>query len=179
MIKKIAKELVLWGFWLAIGVGLSLLLNNYVLVNAHVLTGSMESTIMTQSRVFGLRAGFFPDEPRRGDIIVFESPLPDEFDEPFIKRIIALPGEEIAIIGGIVHIDGRPLPESYLPEDMQRDFDPITVPYGRLFVMGDNRNYSRDSRDWGPICKTSIIGRIHLDFSPLPTIISTYIYTFD
>ena len=175
--KKIAKELLLWGFWLAFGITASLLLNNHVLVNAHVLTGSMEGTIMTQSRVFGLRADFLTNGTiNRGDIIVFESPLPDEFTEPFIKRVIALPGEEIAIADGVVHINGRPLTESYVAEAMRRDFAPVTVPYGSLFVMGDNRNYSRDSREWGAIPKYSIIGRIYLDFSPLPAIVGNYIY---
>ena len=175
--KKIAKELMLWAVWLVIGLSVSLILNNHVLVNAQVLTGSMEGTIMTQSRVFGLRTGFLADGSlRRGDIIVFESPLPDEFAEPFIKRVIALPGEEIAIIGGIVHINGHPLAESYVTGPAQHDFAPTIVPYGALFVMGDNRNHSRDSRDWGVIPKDSIIGRIYLDFSPLPTMVGNYIY---
>ena len=178
ILKKIAKELMLWGIWLAIGLAVSLLLNNLVLVNAQVLTGSMEGTIMTQSRVFGLRTGFLTSPPARGDIIVFESPLPEEFTEPFIKRVIALPGEEIAITGGVVHINGRPLAESYVVEDIRQDFSPVIVPYGTLFVMGDNRNYSRDSRDWGAIPKDSIIGRIYLDFSPLPMIVANYRYQY-
>ncbi|MDR2182829.1 MAG: signal peptidase I [Clostridiales bacterium] len=175
-ISKIAKELLLWAIWLAIGITASLFLNKYVLVNAQVLTGSMEGTIMAQSRVFGLRADFLGEAPGRGDIIVFESPLPDEFSEPFIKRIIALPGEKIAISGGIVHIDGSPLAESYVSQAIRRDFAPVVVPYGSFFVMGDNRNYSRDSRDWGAIPKDSVIGRIYLDFSPLPAIIGNYRY---
>jgi signal peptidase I len=174
--RKIAGELMLWGIWLAIGIGLSLILNNHVLVNAQVLTGSMEGTIMTQSRVFGLRTGFWTDTVNRGDIIVFDSPLPDEFSEPFIKRVIALPGEEIAISDGVVHINGRPLAESYVAQAIRRDFAPVTVPYGSLFVMGDNRNYSRDSREWGPIPKDSIIGRIYLDFSPFPVMVGNYNY---
>lgn len=175
IIRKIAKELLIWAVWLALGIAASVFLNNHVLVNAQVLTGSMEGTIMTHNRVFGLRAGFV-DTLQRGDIIVFSSPLPDEFEEPFIKRIIALPGEEIAIIGGIVHINGQPLEESYVTQPMRQDFAPITVPYGALFVMGDNRNYSRDSRDWGTIPMDSIIGRIYLDFSPLPAMIGNYSY---
>ena len=178
IIKKIAKELMIWAIWLAIGVAASLLLNSFVLVNAQVLTGSMEGTIMTQSRVFGLRTGFLGGSPTRGDIIVFESPLPEEFAEPFIKRVIALPGEEIAITGGVVHINGRPLAESYVTETMRQDFAPVIVPYGTLFVMGDNRNHSRDSRDWGTIPKDSIIGRIYLDFSPLPALVANYVYQY-
>lgn len=176
MLKRIAKELLLWGVWLAFGIAASLFLNNHVLVNAQVLTGSMEGTIMTQSRVFGLRSGFLTDTISRGDIIVFESPLPEEFTEPFIKRVIALGGEEIAIVGGVVHINGRPLAEDYVTEAMRQDFAPVIVPQGSLFVMGDNRNYSRDSREWGVISVDSIIGRIYLDFSPLPTIVGNYSY---
>jgi len=177
IIIKIARELIIWIIWLSISIGASLFLNSYVLVNAQVLTGSMEGTIMTQSRVFGLRTGFLGGTPNRGDIIVFASPLPDEFEEPFIKRVIALPGEEIAIMDGIVHINGRPLAESYVTQATQRDFAPMVVPYGSLFVMGDNRNYSRDSRDWGSIPKDSIIGRIYFDFSPLPTMVGNYRYS--
>jgi len=175
-LRKIAKELLIWCICLAVGIGASLFLNNHVLVNAQVLTGSMEGTIMTQSRVFGLRAGLFTDSVGRGDIIVFASPIPDEFSEPFIKRIIALPGEEIAIIGGEVHINGQPLAESYVADAMRQDFAPVTVPEGSIFVMGDNRNYSRDSREWGAISKDSIIGRIYLDFSPLPAMVGNYNY---
>ncbi|MCL2397400.1 MAG: signal peptidase I [Defluviitaleaceae bacterium] len=174
--KKILRETSVWAFWAAFGIALSLLLNSHVLVNAHVLTGSMEGTIMAQNRVFGLRTSYIFSQPSRGDIIVFHSPLPDEFPQPFIKRIIALPGEEIAITGGIVHIDGTPLTESYVQTTARRDFAPTTIPCGHVFVMGDNRNRSRDSREWGTICKTDIIGRIYVEFSPIPSIISNYVY---
>lgn len=176
MFKKITKELIIWGVWIVIGFVLAALINSFVLVNAQVLTGSMEGTILTHDRVFGLRTSYIFGEPRRGDIIVFESPLPNEFEEPFIKRIIGLPGEEIAILGGVVHIDGVPLAETYVEEEMRRDFEPIIVPNEAFFVMGDNRNYSRDSREWGPVAAETIIGRIYLGFSPMPTIIANYNY---
>ena len=174
--KKILKEVTIWGVWIGFSAFLAIFLNHHVLVNAHVLTGSMEGTIMAENRVFGLRTSYIFRTPGRGDIVVFESPLPQEFPQPFIKRIIALPGEEISITNGIVHINGMPLAESYVDNGTKGDFAPVVVPEGHVFLMGDNRNYSRDSREWGTICKSSIIGRIYVDFSPSPRIIANYVY---
>ena len=166
------KEIFIWAFWIGLAIMFSVFLNSYVLVNAQVITGSMEGTIMTRDRVFGLR---FFDTPQRGDIIVFESPLPQYFNDPFVKRVVGLPGEQIAIFSGVLHIDGVPLPESYASQS-RRDFAPIIVPDGHFFVMGDNRNFSRDSREWGPIAAESIIGKIHITFSPRPVIIASHTY---
>jgi signal peptidase I len=165
--RKILPTLIIMTIWVAFCVGVAVLVNNFVLVNAQVLSGSMEGTIMTRDRVFGLRTGFSAGPPARGDIIVFASPIPCEFAEMFIKRIIALGGEQIKVCGGITHINGEPLIESYLNQShpnrpIQRDFAPITVPYGHVFVMGDNRNNSRDSRDFGTIRVNDIIGRIYI-----------------
>ena len=174
MLKKIAREALVWLVWLAVGASLSFLLSNFVIVNAHVITASMENTIMTENRVVGLR--FLFGEPRRGCIIVFNSPLPDEFTEPFIKRVIGLPGEVVAVTDGVVYIDGMPLIESYVTSPMRRDFAPVTVPDNHLFVMGDNRNISRDSRHFGPIPRADVIARIYFGFSPAPEILANYTY---
>ena len=174
--KGLARDIGVLAVWIAFGIAASVFLNNFVLVNALVLSGSMEGTIMAENRVFGLRTSYLFDTPGRGDVIVFESPLPCEFPEPFIKRIIALPGEEIAITNGVVHIDGAVLNESYVLEAVTHDFEPLTIPANQFFVMGDNRNFSRDSREWGPICGDRIIGRIYLGFSPRPVLIANYVY---
>jgi signal peptidase I len=158
--RKIFKELSLWAVWITLSLTAALALNNFILVNAQVLTGSMEGTIMTQGRVFGLRTPL--GRPNRGDIIVFESPIPAEYTEMFIKRIIALGGEEVEIIGGVTYVNGEPLEENYVSEPMLVDFGPMIVPYDQVFVMGDNRNNSRDSREWGPIPQESILGRVYI-----------------
>ena len=155
-----------------LGIVATLALNSFVLLNAQVVTGSMESTIMTHDRVVGLRLF---DDIGRGDIVVFHSPLPEQYAEPFIKRVIGLPGEEVAISSGVLFINGAPVFESYVRR-AGRDFAPFAVPEGHFFVMGDNRDVSRDSREWGPIAADNIIGKIHITFGPMPVNIASYIY---
>ena len=176
MKKRVVKEFVIWLLWILFAFLLSRFLNAHVLVNAQVLTGSMESTIMASHRVFGFRTSYLFSEPARGDIIVFPSPIPDEYTTPFIKRIIGLGGEELMIVSGIVYINGARLNESYAEVNIPQDFGPVVIPYGQVFVMGDNRDFSRDSREWGAIDIGDIIGRIYLDFSPLPSFIANYTF---
>jgi signal peptidase I len=102
-------------------------------------------------------------DPERGDIIVFK--YPEDETKDFIKRIIALPGETIEIRDKVVYIDGQPLDEPYVRhtkhtmEPVRDNFGPYTVPEGRYFVMGDNREASHDSRWWGPVKREKIVGK--------------------
>ena len=100
-------------------------------------------------------------DPQRGDVIVFKSELLDENEKPknLIKRIIALPGETIEIKGGEVYIDGAQM-------------DAVTVPEGQLFVMGDNREYSEDSRSprVGTIEQSTIVGKVIVRLYPFNSI---------
>jgi signal peptidase I len=106
----------------------------------------------------------------RGDVVVFHRPPGVEAPESvLIKRVIGLPGETISGHNGMVWIGDRPLEESYVNPACHgtTDFDPVTVLSGRYFVMGDNRCNSSDSRVFGPIPKSSIIGRAFLIIWPL------------
>jgi signal peptidase I len=106
---------------------------------------------------------------RRGDIVVFDPPpaANSKKDIPFIKRVIGLPGEAISVKKGTVYIDGEPLDESYLSEKTAGDFKPFMIPDGTIFVMGDNRNNSHDSRFWGPLPLQNIIGVAEFRYYPL------------
>jgi signal peptidase I len=111
------------------------------------------------------------NEPERGDVIVFKAPLNARFD--YIKRIIGLPGEKIAIKDGVIFIDGQKLKEKYLPEDIFtrsgrvfKDGKTIEIPEDNFIVMGDNRNYSSDSRDWGPVPRKNVVGRVWVRYWP-------------
>ena len=125
-----------------------LILQNYIIVNAQIPSGSMETTIMTGDRVFGNRLAYKDESPQRGDIVIFK--YPDNEKELFIKRVIGLPGEKIEIIDGLVYINDseEPLEEPYLTVTPVGDFGPYEVPEGHYFMLGDNRNLSKDSRVW-------------------------------
>ncbi len=148
--KAIIKEILSWVKVIVLAFVVALLLNKFVIVNANVPTGSMESTIQPDDRLIGFRLSYLFGEPQRGDIIIFEYPvLPEEI---YIKRIIALPGETIEIREAKVYINGSktPLPEPYLKENwiVENDGLKLKVPEGYYFVMGDNRNNSLDGRYW-------------------------------
>lgn len=140
--KTILDYVVLIGIAFLIGQ----FINQVLITNAYVPTGSMESTIPAKSRVIGNRLAYINNDPERGDIIIF--PYPDNEEDIFIKRIVGLPGETIEVIDGTVYINGTVLEEDYLKEEMIGSFGPYTVPEDCYFVMGDNRNDSLDARYW-------------------------------
>ena len=102
--------------------------------------------------------------PRRGDVIVFNYPL--EPERQFVKRIIAEPGDHIAIAGGQVSVNGQPLDEPYLTLPGAGDMHPVQLADGEYFVLGDNRPGSRDSRHWGPLPANQIIGKVWAIYWP-------------
>lgn len=111
------------------------------------------------------------NEPQHGDIIVFKSPGNKEVD--FIKRIIGVPGDRVALRNGKYYLNGKTLDEVYLPSGVYtfagsflRENGEITVPPGQYFVSGDNRPHSLDSREFGTIAKGDIIGKALLRYWP-------------
>lgn len=140
----------------------ALFINNVILINATIPSASMENTIMTGDRIFGLRLSYGMNlelfghrlfskqvrEPERFDIIIFH--YPDDESQLYIKRLIGLPGETVEIRSGKVYINGTetPLDDSFVRETPLGDFGPFVVPEGEYFMLGDNRNNSKDSRFW-------------------------------
>jgi signal peptidase I len=111
---------------------------------------------------------FYPfDPPERGDVVVFNPP--NDSDKPYIKRIIGLPGDEVTFSDGHVNINGEPLAEDYI-QDRTRcgraDTCDVVVPEGEVFVLGDHRSNSSDSRVFGPVPVENIIGKAWLGYWP-------------
>ena len=157
----IKKEILSWIKAIIVAGAAALFINNFILVNAIVPSGSMEPTIQTNDRVIAYRFSYLFANPRRFDIIVFDPPHSDE-DVLFIKRIIGLPGETIRIHGGYVYVDGIRLMEDTFASDLIiGDFGPFEIGEDQFFVLGDNRNNSADSRSWpNPFVeRNSIVGR--------------------
>ena len=130
---------------------------------------SMEPAFVSDQRVIVSRVSYFLRLPERGEIVVFESPDRPGIDPPLIKRVIGLPGETVALRDGQVVIDGRALNESYIVEACNsarcRDRE-WTLGADEFFVMGDNRNRSRDSRVFGPIRHENLIGEAIFRYWP-------------
>ena len=129
---------------------------------------SMEPTVMTGDRVFGNRLAYLFGDPQRFDIVIFR--YPDDESQLFIKRIIGLPGETVEIIDGKVYIDGSetPLDDSFTPETPTGNYGPYTVPENCYFMLGDNRNNSKDSRFWQNtyVERDKILGKAVLKYFP-------------
>jgi signal peptidase I len=115
---------------------------------------------------------YYPfDPPERGDVIVFDPPT--KSDKPYIKRIIGLPGEEITFRDGYVYVNGQRLEEDYLQDKTRcgrRDECDVVVPPDDVFVLGDHRSNSSDSRVFGPVPISSIIGKAWVSYWPIDDI---------
>lgn len=149
---NIKKEIFSWIKIIVAAVVIAFFINNVIIINANVPSGSMEKTIMTGDRMIGLRTSYWFSDPQRGDIVIFKNP--DNEEETFVKRLIGMPGDKVVIKDAKIYInDSRPLKEDYLPEEWIRanGSDGVLeykVPKESYFMLGDNRNVSRDARFW-------------------------------
>lgn len=171
----IKKELLSWVFTIVTAIVLVYLITTFVIVNAKVPTGSMKNTIMPNDRLIAFRMSYMFSEPERGDIVVFK--YPDDESILYVKRIIGLPGDTVNIIDGKVYINNslEPLEENYVTvEEMQGSWGPYEVPEDSYFMLGDNRNDSKDSRFWQNtfVTKDKILGKVIFKYYPKIEIIS-------
>lgn len=112
-------------------------------------------------------------DPSRGDVVVFKAPIDHEKD--FIKRVMGLPGDTVELRDGFVYLNGKKLNESpYLNSDVRtyggaflQENTPVTVPQDEFLVMGDNRPFSSDSREWGLLKRSELIGKSFFVYWPL------------
>lgn len=137
---------------------LAFLIHTFIMQNFRIPSGSMEPTLQIQDYIFASKLSYRLDEPKRGDIVVFK--YPKDTSRYFVKRLIAVGGETVALKGGELYINGQLVPEDYLPQGLSfSDYGPVTVPEGNYFMLGDNRNNSSDSRDWGFVPRNLIVGK--------------------
>jgi len=153
----------------ALSIFLALGMRTYVAEARFIPSGSMQPTLEINDRLIIDKVTYRFDSPRRGDIIVFSPPpVLEEQDvrDDLIKRVIGLPGDEVAISNGEVRINGDTLSESYIKEAIGYEFGPVTVPPDHYLVLGDNRNNSFDSHAWGFVPRDNVIGRALVRYWP-------------
>jgi signal peptidase I len=127
---------------------------------------SMRPTLEEGDRILINRLAYRFGEPSRGDIVVLRSPI--NAQEDLVKRIVAVAGDRVAVSDGRLYVNGVAQDEPYLLEqDIRGDMPETAVPAGHVFVMGDNRNNSGDSRMFGPVSTESLVGSAFLVFWPI------------
>lgn len=148
-------------------VALALILRAFVVQTFMIPSGSMEDTLLVgdflivNKFIYGIKVPFTDvrlrgvREPERGDVIVFQYPNPDPRakKENYVKRCIGTPGDIVELRNNVLYVNGERIKEDYTklkpPTPRWSDYGPVKVPEGMLFMLGDNRNWSADSRDWG------------------------------
>ena len=166
-----------WGWffvWLAVAVAVGLLVKTFVATPYVVPTGSMRDTIVEGDTLLGERVSLYFGNPEAGDIVTFDSPLDGE---TLIKRVIAVGGQTVDLVDGSVYVDGERLDEPYtegkpsyslsdLPGSASIEY-PYEVPEGCVWVMGDNRTDSKDSRYFGAVSVDDVTSRALFIYWPL------------
>ena len=168
--------------WVLVVVGailLALVVKVFLLQAFYIPSLSMSPTLRVGDRVLVNKLSYRLHDVNRGDVIVFERPASETSSTipDLIKRVVGLPGESISFIDGAVYVDGKRLDESYLSDGTVTSSAnapnkctaeaPCVVPSGQVWVMGDNRSDSKDSRYFGSIDESTIVGRAFVTVWPL------------
>lgn len=176
-----------WWLEAAKTVGLSLLLafgiRSYVAEARYIPSGSMEPTLQINDRLIIEKISYYLHKPQRGDIVVFnptKTLRAQGFKDAFIKRVVGLPGDRVAIKQGSVFVNSERLIEPYVANGAKTSVEtcslegvsaflaqPITIPQGSILVLGDNRNNSYDGRCWGLVSDGDVVGRASFRFWPI------------
>jgi signal peptidase I len=152
----------------------AVLVRTFAVETFWIPSASMVPSLGVHDRILVQKAFYGGDDVRQGDIVVFRHPpldhCPGPQNDDLVKRVIALPGQTIYSAGSAIYVDGRRLAEPYLPRydplgppipDASRQH-PYRVPPGEFYLMGDNRAISCDSRYWGPVKGSIIVGKVVL-----------------
>jgi len=165
------RWIVEWAVVLVVAILVAVGIRTFVVQTFFIPSASMEPTLMVGDRILVDKLSYHLHSIHRGDIVVFATP-PGEDAGPdvkdLVKRVIGLPGDTISSAGGQVVIDGKPLKEPWLVKDtVTTGITTQLIPAGEYFVMGDNRSDSQDSRFFGPIHRSLIVGRVVLKIWPI------------
>jgi signal peptidase I len=157
---------------LILALGLAVFIRTFVAEPRYIPSESMVPTLEVGDRLIVEKLSYYGHLPHRGDIVVFAPPpqLQEQgyqADQAFIKRVIGVPGDTVAVQNGRVFVNRELLTEAYIAEQPNYPMSPIVVPPDALFVMGDNRNNSNDSHIWGFLPTANVVGHACFRFWPV------------
>jgi signal peptidase I len=160
------KELIELGKSIIIAIIAAFLIITFVFETVSVDGHSMNPTLHNKDRLIVEKVTYYFRKPKPGDIVVIKYPADPK--EKFIKRVIGVGGDKVKIQNSKLYINGKPKNEPYILEQNMHDFNEVTVPQNTIFVLGDNRNNSRDSRypDVGFVPYNMVVGRAVLRIYP-------------
>lgn len=167
--KSRRRHVIEWLVVVLVALIVSVAIRGYALQAFYVPSGSMIPTLQIGDRILVDKLFFKASTVQRGTIVVFTHPAADTMcgseGEDLVKRVIATAGQSIYSKGNTIYINNQPITENYLPPGTQLGSEAIRrqiIPNGDIFVMGDNRPISCDSRYWGPIPTSSVVGKVVL-----------------
>jgi signal peptidase I len=180
--RKTRRAIIEWTILIGSALVIALLIKTFLFQAFYIPSESMKPTLNVGDRVLVNKMSYRVHDVNRGDIVVFETP-PKAKDangriKDLVKRVIGLPGERVETHNGIVFVNGRQLQEPYLRNGVKTcapnsnpgacaDLPATTIPSDDVFVMGDNRTASKDSRSFGAITESSIVGRVFVRIWPV------------
>lgn len=157
--------------WVVIVLGalaMALVVKTFLIQAFYIPSLSMSPTLEVDDRVLVNKLSYDLHDVNRGDVVVFHSPRQSGEVKDLIKRVVGLPGDTVESRNGNLVVNGRMLEEPYLqPSEQTDDLERITIPSGHVFVMGDNRDNSSDSRVFGPVEESLIVGRAFVKVWPI------------
>jgi signal peptidase I len=159
-----------WLILVAASLAVALVVRGFLIQAFYIPSESMVPTLVKNDRVLVNKLSYKLHDVHRGDIVVFKAPegAATAQVKDLIKRVVGLPGETIEGRNGNIFIDGKPLDEPYLPPDVRsRDFPPEKIPPKKMYVLGDNRQDSRDSTFFHAVEESKIVGRAFVKIWPL------------
>ncbi|MHB8218743.1 MAG: signal peptidase I [Acidimicrobiales bacterium] len=174
--RRSRRWIVEWVVVILLALVVAVVVRSYVFQTFYIPSGSMEPTLMVGDRIIVDKLSFHLHPVERGDIVVFRRPPheqsvcagPEVTD--LVKRVIGLPTETISAHNGVVYITGKPLSEPWLPKEYAYTatfpHGPVKIPKGDYFMMGDHRTNSCDSRLWGPLPRSYIVGEVVMRIWP-------------
>ncbi|MDH7570226.1 MAG: signal peptidase I [Armatimonadota bacterium] len=160
--QRATRVLMEWTLLLT-GIAGAILMRVYVVLPAYVPSKSMEPTLRVGDHVFINRFAFRRRLPSPGEVVALNTL---DRQEVWVKRVVAGPGDRVGLRRGVLYRNGQPVKETYVLQRMGVNARTVTVPANHVFVLGDNRDNSDDSRDWGPLRRDFLVGKVVFIYWP-------------